>query len=180
VSTAPTGGLLLSLPRDISFPSGEPVEVVFFDPVRGLVRCSCRLSAPVPEGDTCTYRCEVLDFLSQKQRRADLKLALSIPVDVSFGSSNWDATIDNISAGGVLLVSSFRAKKGDLLFFRFDKTDPPIDLTARVLRVELRPPRKGKLYFGYGCSFVDLKPTDESLLRGYIFQEERRIYHSTE
>jgi len=180
VSTAPTGGLLISLPRNISFSTTEPVDVVFFDPVMGLARCRCRLSAPVPEKDTCVYRCEVLDFVSQDQRRADLKVALNVPVEVNFGGTVWDAEVQNLSAGGVLLVSTLHAKQGDVLNFRFDQTDSPINLSAQVLRVGLRPPKKGKLYYGYGCRFLDLQPQDESLLRGYIFREERRMYHATE
>ncbi|MCI8909002.1 MAG: PilZ domain-containing protein, partial [Angelakisella sp.] len=30
---------------------------------------------------------------------------------------------------------------------------------------------------GYGCRFLNLTPQQESQLRSYIFQEERRLYH---
>jgi len=180
VSSTPTGGLLISLPRDISFSTTEPIDVIFFDPIQGLVRCSCRLSDPAPKGDTCTYRCTVLEQVSREQRRSELKIALNVPVEVRFGGTFWEAEVQNLSAGGVLLVSALHAKQGDVLNFRFDQTDSPIYLSAQVLRVGLRPPRKGKLYYSYGCRFVDLQSQDESLLRSYIFREERRMYHSTE
>ena len=178
VSTAPTGGLLISLPRDVNYPTNAPVEVVFYDPVLGVVRCSCLLSAPVPSGELRTYRCEVVEKLSQEQRREDLKITLSVPVDVIYGDGVWSATIHNISASGVLLVTSLPARKGDRLSFEFNRTETPVRLTAQVLRVELRPPVKGKLAYGYGCKFVDLKPQTEALLRSYVFQEERRLFHS--
>lgn len=178
VGTVSTGGLLISTPRDFKCSSGTPVVVVFFDPLLGLTRCSCRLSAPVPKGDICIYRCEVLEMLSKQQRREDLKVAVSVPVQVRFNDRIWPGTIANISAGGVLLMSPLTARRGDTLTFNFNAGEDLIPLTAQVLRVELRPTQGGKLTYGYGCRFVDLKPGHESLLRNYVFQEERRLYFS--
>lgn len=177
VSTAPTGGLLISLPRDISFPTDAPIEVLFYDPVLGVARCRCRLSAPVPSGELRIFRCEVLETLSKHQRREDLKVTLHAPVDVTYNDRTWPATIHNISASGVLLVTSLPVQKGDRLSFTFTRTEAPVSLTAQVLRVELRPPFKGRLAYGYGCRFVNLKPQAEAMLRSYVFQEERRMYH---
>lgn len=178
VATAPTGGMLLSLPRAIELDTRKPMEVLFYDPVLGLARCRCRLFAPVPMGEMRAYRCEVLEKLSNNQRREDLKIALTIPTQVTYDDTIFPATILNISAGGVLLVASLPAKPGELLSFRFPKTNPPIPLTAKVLRVDLRPPQGGKLTYGFGCKFINLNPQNESLLRSYIFQEERRLYRS--
>ena len=178
VGTLPTGGLLISVPRDFKCSSGKPVEVVFFDPLLGLTRCSCRLSAPVPKGDLCFYRCEVLETISKKQRREDLKVEVNVPVKVQFGGAVWPATVANLSAGGVLLISTLSARPGNDLVFQFSEAGERISLTARVLRVELRPPQKGKISYGYGCKFVNLSPGHESLLRNYVFQEERRLYSS--
>lgn len=176
VGSVSTGGLLLALPRDFKCSSDTPVTVVFFDPLLGLTRCSCRLSAPVPQGDVCVYRCEVLETLSKQQRREDLKVAVSVPVQIHFDGRIWPGMIANLSAGGVLLMSPLNARKGDVLRFQFTKAGEPIPLAAQVLRVELRPSQNGKLTYGYGCRFIDLKPGHESILRNYVFQEERRIY----
>ena len=124
----------------------------------------------------CVYRCEVLETLSKQQRREDLKVAVSVPVQVRFDGRLWPGTIANISAGGVLLMSPLTAHRGDTLHFQFNEAGDTIPLTAQVLRVELRPTQNGKLTYGYGCHFVDLKPGHESLLRNYVFQEERRMY----
>lgn len=176
VGSVSTGGVLLALPRDFKCSYDTPVVVVFFDPLLGLTRCSCRLSAPVPQGDVCVYRCEVLETLSKQQRREDLKVTVSVPVQILFNDRLWPGTIANISAGGVLLMSPLTARKGDMLRFQFNEMGESIPLTAQVLRVELRPTQKGKLTYGYGCRFIDLKPGHESLLRNYVFQEERRMY----
>ena len=177
VGNAPTGGLLLTLPRDVELPLRTPIEVTFYDPLLGVVRCRCSLFAPIPAGEMRSYRCEVLEQLSQTQRREDLKISLSAKVEVSYNGGHWPATIYNISASGVLLVSDLVAKSGEQLTFDFPKISPPISLVAEVLRVELRPARYGRVTYGYGCRFLNLTPQQESQLRSYIFQEERRLYH---
>lgn len=50
VGNAPTGGLLLTLPRDVELPLRTPIEVTFYDPLLGVVRCRCSLFAPIPAG----------------------------------------------------------------------------------------------------------------------------------
>ena len=176
VGNAPTGGLLLTLPRDVELPLRTPIEVTFYDPLLGVVRCRCSLFAPLPAGEMRSYRCEVLEQLSQTQRREDLKISLSAKVEVSYNGGHWPATIYNISASGVMLVSDLVAKSGEQLTFDFPKISPPISLVAEVLRVELRPARYGRVTYGYGC-FVHLATQHETQLRAYIFQEERRLYH---
>ena len=177
VGNAPTGGLLLTLPRDVELPLRTPIEVTFYDPLLGVVRCRCSLFAPLPAGEMRSYRCEVLETLSQQQRREDLKVSLFVPVEVTYNGSVWPATVNNISASGVLLTSVLSAKKGEHLAFQFSRTDTPVYLTARILRVDLRPPQKGKMTYGYGCRFINLRAQDEALLRSYVFQEERRLYY---
>ena len=98
VGNAPTGGLLLTLPRDVELPLRTPIEVTFYDPLLGVVRCRCSLFAPLPAGEMRSYRCEVLEQLSQTQRREDLKISLSAKVAVSYNGGHWPATIYNISA----------------------------------------------------------------------------------
>lgn len=178
VTTAPTGGLLLSLPRNIEPPLRTPIDVVFYDPLQGIVHCRCSLSAPLVAGDRCSYRCEVLEQLSREQRREDLKISLSLKVDVSYRDGHWPSTILNISAGGVMLVSDLVAQPKDRLSFNFPKVSPPIPLTAEVLRVELYLPPYGRTAYSYGCRFVDLNAQQESQLRGYIFQEEKQLYRA--
>lgn len=177
VSHAPTGGLLLTVPRDAEYPLRTPIKVIFYDPLLGVVLCLCSLSAPLPEGEMRSYRCEVLDRLSSEQRREDLKLSMSVKVEVSYNNGHWPATIYNISASGVLLVSDLVAKTGEHLSFDFPKIEPPIPLVAEILRVELRSSRYNRVTYGYGCRFVKLTSQYEAQLRSYIFQEERRLYH---
>lgn len=178
VSVGSIGGLLVTASREAECPLRTPVDIRFFDPFLGLVRCRCRLSSPLVSGTMRSYRCEVLEQLTQIQRREDIKISLSVVVEVDCGGVRSPATIQNISAGGVYLLSSLAAAVGDRLSFNFTKTTPPILLNAEILRAELQVNQTGRSVYGYGCRFVDMGIHQESLLRSYVFQEERRLFHS--
>ena len=80
----------------------------------------------------------------------------------------------NISAGGVYLRTALPLQPDRRLWFDFKGAGETIPLTAQILRVDDLSPHPAKQIFGYGCRFVDLPARHESLLRGYVFQEDRR------
>lgn len=178
VSIGPLESLLITVPKEFALPVGEPIQISFLDSVLGVVLCSCQLSAPLLSDDRklCSYRCQVLEKLSQEQRREDIKISHTVQVTVKLAGSDTyaPATVQNISAGGVYLTTSMPARKGNQLTFDFPQADGAIPLTAEVLRVELRPPHKGRLAYGYGCRFVRLSSRHEAQLRSYVFKLARR------
>ena len=183
VAFDPKSGLLLTVPRGFKHLAQPAFEIVFFDPIMGLVTCQCALSAPlIVEGGRRSLRCRVLSQLYARQRRHDLKIPLESEVTVRAESAaggagqEQKARLRNISAGGVYLVSRFPAIVGDLLSFTFHDAPQPIRLTARVLRVEQGVNPKDPACQGYGCRFVDIPLRDESLLRSYIFKREREMH----
>lgn len=176
VGSGNVGGLLLSVPRGTKISLRAPIDIRFYDPILGVVRCRCRLSSPLVTGGMRTYRCEVLERLTQIQRREDMKVSTTISVNVDYEGMLYPSTIENISAGGIYLVSGLTASVGDQFTFVFPRTDPPVTLTAGILRAELRVNQSGRNVYGYGCRFVDLNVSQESLLRGFVFQEERKLY----
>ncbi len=175
VTTGSSSGLLVIVPREIKCPLRTPLDIRFYDPVQGIVRCRCRLTHPAISGNMCAYRCKVLEQIFQLQRREDIKVAQALRVDVDYEGVLFPSTILNLSAGGVYLVSGLTAAIGDRLTFSFPKTDPPILLHAEVLRAELHVSKERNAY-GYGCRFVDLGVGQENQLRRYVFQEERKLY----
>ena len=177
VSAAPIGGLLITVAREVQYPLRTPLDIRFYDPIQGLVRCRCRLSSPLVSGTMRSYRCEVLEQLAQIQRREDIKVTLSVMVEVECEGLRAPAAIHNISAGGVYLATGLAVSVGDQFSFTFPNTDSPVSLTAKVLRAELRVNRSGRSAYGYGCRFVNLSPQHEALLRSFVYQEERRLYH---
>lgn len=175
VNLAATGGLLLTVPREAEYPTNKPIEITFYDPVMGVVRCRCLLSSPLVSSDhrSRSYRCEVVEQLSQEQRREDAKVSLSVQTEISLEGRRAPAAIYNISASGVYLASDLLAQVGDKLSFDFRETRTVIPLVAKVLRTELR---SGRYHYGYGCKFLGLSSRQESALRSYVFQEQRRLY----
>ena len=184
VAFDPKSGLLITVPRSFKHLAQPTFEIVFFDPIMGLVTCQCLLSAPLMvEGGRRSLRCRVLDQLFARQRRHDLKIPLESEVTVRSESAaegtcqrEHKAKLRNISAGGVYLISKLPAGVGDLLSFTFHDTQQPIKLTGRILRVEQGVHPKDPGYQGYGCRFVDIPLRDESLLRSYIFKKEREMH----
>ncbi len=183
VSVGPMDSLLVTLPRSFKHSSADPVQVVFYDPVEGLVTCRCTLSAPLITDDRqhCSYRCQVLDRLSQEQRREDIKIPLTSKVTVTLETPERTleapATIYNISAGGIYMaVTDLELNPGDQVSFYFHDAGGTIPLTAEVLRVEVRRDRYSRPVKGYGCQFVDLAAMYELQLRGFVFKEARRFY----
>lgn len=187
VNVGRTGDILMVIPTVAAYKPNSPYHVIFYDPVNGLVTCKCRLSTPVtlPGGDLCSLRCEVLDRLAVRQRRQDVKVPVHINVmihsnflpgdTVQIPPLGYPASIENISAGGVYLRMSLRLEPGRRVWFAMRQTGEELTLAAQLLRVERVPsqPGQGEM-FGYGCKFVNLLSRQETLLRSFVFQEERR------
>ena len=187
VNVGRSGDILMIIPTAAAYKPNSLYHVIFYDPVNGLVTCKCRLSAPVsmPGGDLCSLRCEVQDRLAARQRRQDVKVQVQINVMIHTAFQPGDAvrvpelgypaTIDNISAGGVYLRTALPLSVGRRVWFNLRQTGEELTLSAQVLRVEnaVRHSTQGAAY-GYGCKFVNLLSRQETLLRSFVFQEERK------
>lgn len=178
VSIGRLDSLMIATPVTCKLELNEPVEIRFLDSTLGVVTCRCKLTAPLltPDKRFMVYRCQILEEVSQEQRREDIKIPLTAEVQVNHPVSGKAAsgTLRDISASGVYLITGLTAQKGETLTFTLQLEGVAIPLTAEVLRAELRPTQGG---YGYGCRFVRLLPQHETQLRAYIFQEERRQYH---
>lgn len=181
VSTGAMNSLLITAPRDFKHTPSEPVEMVFYDPIQGLVTCRCLLTSPLNvDRQHRSFRCQVLEILSRDQRRQDIKISLTAKVTITLERPDRTleapATLYNISAGGVYLVTDLELKPGDQLFFYFHDAGGTIPLTAEVLRIETRLDRYSRPVVGYGCKFVDMANMYDLQLRSYVFKEEKRIH----
>lgn len=187
VAFDPKSGLLLTVPRSFKHLSQPIFEIVFYDPILGLVTCKCALSAPlILPGGRRSLRCRVIEQLYQRQRRLDLKIPLETRTTVRVEyppeetplqpGKAYPAVIRNISAGGVYLVTRLPAAVGRKLSFTFEEGGLSLPLTARVLRVERDVNERDPSLAGYGCRFVDLPTRVESQLRSYVFRTEREMH----
>ena len=186
VSVGHSGEILLLIPRAAAYKPNTLYRVVFYDPVLGRVTCRCRLSAaiPLPGAELCSLRCEVLEQLSQEQRRQDVKIPLDMtvmlhvvyqPGDVSrVPETGVPAVITNISAGGVYLRAPLMLDKGRRVWFDFQVGKDIMTLSAQILRRENAVlSNNHQLHYGYGCKFINMLSKHEAALRSFIFQQQR-------
>lgn len=186
VSVGRSGEILLVIPRSAVYKANANYRVVLYDPVLGQVTCRCRLSAalPLPGGELCSLRCEVLEQLAQNQRRQDVKIPLGLNIMLHSAYQPGDpirlselgvpATIVNISAGGVYLRTSMPMAVGRRVWFDFMETGEHLTLSAQVLRTEDASLSKNQILYGYGCKFVNMLSRHEAALRSFIFQQQRQ------
>ena len=115
VSIGPMGSLLLTVPRSLDYLNQEIFRILFYDPTLGRLTCLCALSSPLLLPNQMTsLRCDILERVSQEQRRQDLKVPLKVPtgMDITIhvtrrpGDSQYmteegcPARLMNLSAGG--------------------------------------------------------------------------------
>ena len=163
VSIGPMGSLLLTVPRSLDYLNQEIFRILFYDPTLGRLTCRCALSSPLLLPNQMTsLRCDILERISQEQRRQDLKVPLKVP-------TGMDITIHVVRTEVVL-------EEGRQLWFDFRGAGAPIRLTAQVLRVEDLTAQPNRPLYGYGCKFVGLPARAESQLRSFVFKEERQLY----
>lgn len=182
VNVGRSGEVLLVIPRAAAYKSNASYRVMFYDPVLGRVTCRCRLSAalPLPGGELCSLRCEVQEYLTQEQRRRNMKIDLgqSVMLHAVFQPDDpvpapgyvVPATVVNISVGGVYLRSPLLLAEGRRVWFDLQLSGDRLTLSASILRVENASVSPSQKLYGYGCKFVDMLSRDESLLRGFISQ----------
>ena len=185
------GSLLLTVPRSLDYLNQEIFRILFYDPTLGRLTCRCALSSPLLLPNQMTsLRCDILERVSQEQRRQDLKVPLKVPtgMDITIhvtrrpGDSLYmteegrPARLMNLSAGGAYVRTEVVLEEGRQLWFDFRGAGAPIRLTAQVLRVEDLTAQPNRPLYGYGCKFVGLPARAESQLRSFVFKEERQLY----
>lgn len=186
VEMGPMDGVLLIVPRSFDFHVQPYFQVVFYDPILGMLTCRCVLTSPLDLPDQmCSLRCEILERLSQEQRRQDVKVSVGERVmlhtsrqpgdQVQIPAEGVQAMVLNISAGGAYLRTSLPMDKGRRVWFDFTSAGGVIPLTAKVLRVSDETVYPSQPLYGYGCRFMDLPARYESQLRSFVFREDRRL-----
>lgn len=179
----------ISTPEEFDEHIQETFEVVFFDPVIGLIPCRCALSEPETlSNQVISFKCSVLERREQIQRRMDIKVPVEIDIlmrtdgivggTIETGDGGYIAKMTDISAGGTFLVSKMWIEKGALIDFEFTETKAPIDLTVEVLRVMEQTDEQGNRTYGHGCRFFELSRNAETMLRNFVYQRERELYRN--
>ena len=187
VKVGRSGDIMMIIPTAAAYKPNSMYHVLFYDPVNGLVTCKCRLSTSVtlPGGELCSLRCEVQDRLAARQRRQDVKVPVQISVmihasflpgdTVQLPDIGCPAVIDNISAGGVYFRMNTALPVGRKIWFSTRQFGEELTLSAQILRVErIQTQANQPEMYGFGCKFINLLSRQETLLRSFVFQEERK------
>lgn len=147
--------------------------VDFYDDQQGLIRCYCEL---VIQKNTYSTKltepwmadCKVLETYEVFQRQKDLREKVHMPVSAvtDYGQA-FSGTVQNISAGGLFLVTSQPIKVGTAFWFDYTFEGEKCQVKAKVLRVK---PMTGG--YGYGCQFYGLAKNAETAIRKFVFQKQ--------
>lgn len=149
--------------------------VDFYDGQQGLVRCQCDLIVKqrrnlqgldgewIAEG-TIT---KVYDIV---QRQKDLRVPVHIGMEfVSDDGTYTSGVVQNISAGGLYIVTSYQMVPGQYFTFTYTFEREQRRITAKVLRVKRLPAQSS---YGYGCRFLELAPDEEADIRKFVYRKQ--------
>ena len=91
-----------------------------------------------------------------------------MPVDATteYGQA-FSGTVQNISAGGIFLVTAQPLKVGARFWFDYRFEGEKCQIKAKILRVK---PMTGG--YGYGCQFVGLSKEAEAAVRKFVYTKQ--------
>lgn len=179
--------LRISMTQDFDEKIQKTFEIIFFDPVMGLIPCRCALTEPEDlSKQIVSFKCDVLERGEQIQRRMDIKVPVDIEIImhtdgivggmIDIKDGGYTAVMKDISAGGTYIVSKMWVEEGKFIDFTFAETKTPIQLSAEVLRVMELTDEEGNVTYGHGCKFAEMSRGTESQLRNFVYQKERELY----
>ncbi len=121
--------------------------VDFYDRTLGVVRCYCDL---------------IIQNNTQANRLTEPWMAKCTIIKVQ-------DTFQNISAGGIFLLTSHALKKNELFSFHPRLGEGMVSLEAKVVRIGALV--KGE--YSYGCQFVGISLDSEASVRKFVYMKQK-------
>lgn len=171
----------------------EAVDIIYtnmiltlYDDVYGLITYRAELidfkKEIIQSNFEYTVQFHLIEKLEVVQRRSNVKVKTMIPTKIKLVDEDgkiiideetkepieYEGTIRDISAAGILLITKEELNIGQNFTFLFEKCKNPFEITAEILRHQ--PQENDKTIKGYGCQFLDLSLTEESYVRQYVFR----------
>ena len=149
--------------------------VDFHDRQYGVVRCHCDLiiqnnRLPTKLAEPWMAQCTILKVQDTFQRQKDLRVDVGMKAEfTSLSTGYFSGTIQNISAGGIFLLTSHVLKKNERFQFSRRLEDEMVRLEARVVRIG--PLVKGE--YSYGCQFVGITLEAEAAVRKFVYKKQK-------
>ncbi len=159
---------------------GDEFLVHYTDDTQGVFDFHCTYKNHTRDNKQYIIVLHVLETLKFMQRRRDVKVKTNIPVNIVLlefdgkvridpqtqTSAQIKACLRDISAGGVMITTESHLDINQKMLIPFDKGTSPILLTAQVIREQSIPSNERC----YGCQFVSLTHSKESIIREYVFR----------
>lgn len=158
------------------------VRVVFYDGFLGVVSTRSSLYSyrfernekyQVWYGACCT----ILEIERIQQRRVDCKVKIQVPFNVEpadGGGGLIPAVAADISAGGIGFFSMHRFYKGEVIQFQLALAERTLKLRAEILYSVEEENSTEDSSIRYGCRFVKIRMGEETAIRQYVYQRQRR------
>ncbi|MEY8337078.1 PilZ domain-containing protein [Lachnospiraceae bacterium 62-35] len=155
--------------------------VDFYDRRQGVIRCRCELVIKRNDGvsrkkEPWMADCKILEIYDAIQRQKDLRVEVKTNIECrSEKGAYFSGMVQNISAGGLFLVSSQTLKKNDIFAFQYRFSAEVSRVRVRVLRVTALMNSE----FGYGCQFIGLSPDNEAAIRKFVYAKQMEKVEQT-
>lgn len=152
----------------------------YFDSIVGVSDFLCFYDGFRLEDSQFVYSFRVEQTINTVQRRNDVKMKTNIPIRISLLDTQERVVIDpetmkamqlravmlDISAGGILIETTYPLNETQKIMFPFDKGSSPIMISAEIIRVI---PQEDDV-FQYGCKYLNNTTNKESIIREYVFR----------
>ncbi len=170
-----TTSLIVILAQPLEFALDERVYLMPEGKEHDYSSFLCHVAAPCVEyhveNTGATY------YLLETSTRDDPSFGVELRVEVSFqiqitleGSTRTvPATVKDISAGGLKIISNELYEEGSVFSFIFTVPRNPVILNAKIIRK--RPSRHPGMHC-YGCQFYDLSAGAENAVRKFVYTED--------
>lgn len=110
----------------------------------------------------------------QQNRRADFRLSLSLPINISYidpqtkRTRNISCHTNNLSVGGLFLITQQQLPPSLHFIIRFRNRELPFAPQATILMER----KNDDGTYGYACKFENCSEEFEGQVRGYLFRQE--------
>lgn len=151
-------------------------QVEFFDSSAGIVRADCELLIQENRHyrdmvEPWMARCRIQKIGKIVQRQKDPRVRTNVELAcVSLKHGPFVASLRNISAGGIYILTDQRMEKGDAFLFTHSFLEDRLRLEASVLWSKKLSDREA----GYGCRFVGLSESDQREIGRYVAQRQAK------
>ena len=165
--------ITLHFKKNSELSDSDHIRIDFFDGQIGYIKTYCEIIVRKNYDplilEPWMADCEILEVVEIIQRQKDLRAKMEREVTfTSFRQGSFSGTIQNISVGGLYLVTKTHLDIDEEFEFSYCFTKKLHQVKAFVLREQ---DLKNGTY-GYGCQFTDLKNSAERDIRQFVYKQQ--------